>query len=654
MYSGAPSGSIYGRAARQPTHARHPVYQDTGGEANGLAVPRHPRGLSPTGRLAAGVLLTLCMIVLAPARPASAHALLLASDPPNGATLATSPRIARLWFSEEIAANFRSVRLVDSTGNPVAGVSVANGTGNPRLLVAQLPPLPPGAYGLVWQALSAADGHPTSGVVVFAVGRVAAGAVVAAGPAQSGTGGLDVLLRWLHVCLLAGLIGAIAVAWLLRSGPESGPVPGARRRLLGVAAVCAALGATVGVLELVEQSRRVAPTLSAGPDASPLDASPLAVAGRLVSASRWGELWIAREVVLVALVAVAFGLRAPVGRRRALPTAAGLLILAAVGLEALGSHAAALDSGRTAAVVAIAVHTLAACIWLGGVAALAVVAWPPRSGGLAVVRANVGRFTALALLSVGLVAATGLYSAGRQLDSAGSLVTTAYGRTLLVKTALLLVLLGFGLTNSRRPSRRLLALEAGTGIVLLLAVGILAETPPPRATAAPLRPAGRTVSGLAADLVVTVTVTPDQPGVNGFTVLVSSSRRPPPAPIEDVTLNLIVGGVTSPVPAQQLEPGRYFGTTAIDAPGPVRLIVVVQRSGAFVSIPVDWSVPSTARQRSGTGPFVPVVDALAIAILAVLLSAGGWWLLARRRGRGGHRDPEPVEARDRVAQGSPR
>jgi copper transport protein len=641
------------------------VYQDTGGEANGLAVPRHPRGLSPTGRLAAGVLLTLCMIVLAPARPASAHALLLASDPPNGATLATSPRIARLWFSEEIAANFRSVRLVDSTGTPVAGVSVATSAGNPRLLVAQLPPLAPGAYGLVWQALSAADGHPTSGVIVFAVGRAAAGALVAAGPGKSGTGGLDVLLRWLHVWLLAGLIGAIAVALLLRSGAEPGPVHGARRRLLGVAATCAALGAAAGGLELVEQARRVAPILPTGPDAS-----ALAAAGRLVTASRWGELWIAREVVLVALAAVVLGLRSGTGRRRTLPTAAGLLIVAAVGLEALGSHAAALDSGRTAAVVAIAVHTLAACLWLGGVAALAVVAWPPRSGGLAVVRANVGRFTTLALLSVGLVTATGLYSAGRQLDSAGSLVATPYGRTLLVKTALLLVLLGLGLANSglprsglvrrlagargaaeRLPSRRLLALEAGTGIVLLLAVGVLAETPPPRATPQPARPAGRTVSGLAADLVVTVTVTPDRPGVNGFTVLVSSSRRPPPAPIEDVALNLTAGGVTSPVPAQQLEPGRYFGTTAVDAPGPVRLTVVVQRSGAFVSIPVDWSVPATARQKSGTSPFVPVVDTLAIAILAVLLSAGGWWLTTRRRqARAAAPDAQP----EPVAQGSPR
>lgn len=679
------------------------MYQDTGGEANGVAVPRHPRGLSPTGRLAAGVLLTLCMILLAPARPAAAHALLLASDPPNGATLATSPRVARMWFSEEIAANFRSVRLVDSTGRPIAGVSLAAHSGNPRLLVAELPPLPPGAYGLVWQALSAGDGHPTSGVVVFAVGQAAAGSVVAAGnaadstagnaaddaggisagvsagPGRSASGVLAVLIRWLHLCLLAGLIGAVVVALMVQRGagsdhtdPEQAPVWRARRRLLGFAAGCAALGVAVGVIDLIEQARRVAPTLPPGSET----ALP-AVVGRLLTASRWGELWIAREAALLALAAVVLGLRAGTARRRRdLPVAAGLLVLTLAWLEALGSHAAALDSGRTAAVVAIAAHTLAACLWLGGVAALAVIAWPPGSGGIAIVRAILGRFTILAALSVGLVAATGLYSAGRQLDSAGSLVSTAYGRTLLVKTALLLVLLGLGLTNSdllrqrmaargaigKLPSRRLLALEAGACVVLLLAVGVLAETPP-RTTAQPVRPAGRTVSGLVADLVVTVTVTPDRPGVNGFTVLVSSSRRPPPAPIEDVTLNLTADGVTSPVPAQQLEPGRYFGTTAVDAPGPVRLTVVVQRHGTFISIPVDWSVPPTARPASGAGPFVPVVNGLAAVILGLLLSAGGWWLVRRRQQsrqqsrRQSRQDPDRVDAPDaqpdRVAQGSP-
>src|SRR6185437_15893389 len=98
------------------------------------------------------------------------------------------------------------------------------------------------------------------------------------------------------------------------------------------------------------------------------------------------------------------------------------LVAAAAWVEALGSHAAALDSGRTAALVADAVHALAACLWLGGVAALAVIVVPPRAGGSGVVRAGAGRFTVLALLSVGLVVATGLYGAGRELDSVGSLV----------------------------------------------------------------------------------------------------------------------------------------------------------------------------------------------------------------------------------------
>jgi hypothetical protein len=142
-------------------------------------------------------------------------------------------------------------------------------------------------------------------------------------------------------------------------------------------------------------------------------------------------------------------------------------------------------------------------------------------------------------------------------------------------------------------------------------------------------------------------------------VLVSSSRRPPPAPIEDVALNLTAGGVTSPVPAQQLEPGRYFGTTAVDAPGPVRLTVVVQRHGQFVTVPVDWSVPDAAAPgAAGGSPFVPVVNTLAAGILGVLLSAGAWWLLARRRRSRQEPDPGPVDAPgaqpDPVTQGSPR
>ncbi|MFD0578629.1 CopD family protein [Dactylosporangium darangshiense] len=99
------------------------------------------------------------------------------------------------------------------------------------------------------------------------------------------------------------------------------------------------------------------------------------------------------------------------------------------------------------------------------------------------------------MLSVGLVVATGLYNAGRQVDSVDTLLGSAYGRVLLIKSALLLVVGATGLVNSARlhgrvpsrwggragaatsPPRRLVAVEAAAGIVLLLVVGLLAETP---------------------------------------------------------------------------------------------------------------------------------------------------------------------------------
>jgi copper transport protein len=609
--------------------------------------------------LAGFVLGTLA--VLFPARPASAHAILIGSDPANGATLAQAPRTARLWFSEDIAAEFRSIRLVASNGTPVAGTHVVPDAANHRALTLEMPPLPPGTYGMVWQVLATADGHSTSGAVVFAVGRGSAGAVITTGETGTGTRWFDVVLRWLRVSLLAGLIGGLAVAGLILRRAPAGVVDEpllamrvqwARGRILAFAAACAGLGAVVSVVDLVAQAYRTAPA-AAG-------ATPTVIVYRLLTATRWGQLWLAREGVLLALTVIAVALwRRPHWRGGPAWAAIGVLILAAAAVEAIGSHAAGLDSARTAAIAADAVHVLTACLWLGAVAALALIVWPRAAGGTAVIRAVRGRFTPLAALSVAIVAVTGLYSAGREVDTPAALVTTPYGRTLLIKSGLLLAVGGIGLVNSGRlhrgsvrgagrasPSRRLLALEAGVGAVLLLAVGVLAETSPARATTAPVStPAvARTLSGSRADLIVTVTVTPNRPGINGFTVLVASSRRPPPAPIDGVALNLTADGITSPVPAQQIKAGSYFGTTTVDAAGPVRLTAMVQRAGTYVDVSVDWSVPAGAPPEAAPPHrLAPIVNALALAVLGTVLSIGCVWAVATRRNR-----------RDRAVVGGPR
>jgi len=430
----------------------------------------------------------------------------------------------------------------------------------------------------------------------------------------------------------------------------------ARRRLLAVAAGCAAAAAAIGVATLAEEGRRAA---AAGGDRTLFQA-----VSDLLTGTRWGELWLAREAALIALVAVILGIRSRLGEPRnrlstVRPVSAAVLVLAVACVEGLGSHSVALESARAAAVAAYSLHVLTALLWLGALPALVLVFFrrvaglPPRE----VVRACRGPFSALIVISVTVLVVTGLYGAGRQVPEPGQLLSTSYGRTLLLKTALLAVVGGFGLANSallhgrrvdRRgrlvsapgdaaPSRRLIIVEASAGAVLLAAAGLLAETAPPR-TAAPAVPLAepRAYDTTVHDLVVSVSATPNRPGVNGFTVLAASSRRPPPAPVDRVTLTLGRPGGSGALPLRQIEPGRYFGTGRLDSAGPITITAVIRRAGERLTVTMPWRVspaavpPTVAPQEHRLAPYL---NGAALCVLLLALSAGVQRIVVRRRRR---------------------
>jgi copper transport protein len=628
--------------------------------------------LARGGAIVGGV--TLAVLLLG--QPAAAHAVLVDSQPANGATLAQAPDTVVLRFSEDVTAGQSSARLVDGAGRDVAGARTAVDRVDRRRLIVALPRLPVGAYAVAWQVLTDNDGHRTGGLVVFNVGPTAP-AVAAAG---DGTGAqpLDVALRWLRLCLLGGLIGGLAVAGPVLgraasahpvTAPRIGAAPAdpaaplavairsARNRTLTFAATCAVLGALVGVADLAREAGRWA--VPGG--------SPAAVV-HLLTATGWGHLWIARETTLACLAALVLMLRSAahlpdrrVGHLVPSPAVGGF-VLAAVSVEALGSHAAAVTSGRTPAVIAHALHTLTACVWLGAVAALVLLIWPGTDAGReALIRACRRPFTRLAILSVGLVAVTGLYNAGRHVESVDALLTTAYGRALLVKSGLLLVTGGLGLANAARlhgrgparrrgsargaapraPLRGLLAVEAVVGVLLLLVVAVLAESPPaPQRTDAAAPAATVTRTGSAADLVVSVSMTPNGPGVETFTVLAASTRRPPPAPIDDVALEIATEGATTSVPLAQIAPGRYLGTGDLDAGSPVRLAAVVHRAGTRLAVGVGWSVTPQAAAQRPPDPrrrLAPIVNGMAMTLLGMGLATGVWWFATARSRRRGQR-----------------
>ena len=132
-----------------------------------------------------------------------------------------------------------------------------------------------------------------------------------------------------------------------------------------------------------------------------------------------------------------------------------ILALSIVWIQALGNHAAALGSGRTLAVVADGVHLLTACLWIGSLLAIALIVWPRWDSDATIDRSALVRACGTPVFpaccgQLCLVVATGLYSAGREVDTVGSVGTTTYGRTLLVKSVLVLAVVMLGGVNAAR------------------------------------------------------------------------------------------------------------------------------------------------------------------------------------------------------------
>jgi copper transport protein len=126
-------------------------------------------------------------------------------------------------------------------------------------------------------------------------------------------------------------------------------------------------------------------------------------------------------------------------------------------------------------------HTLAACVWLGGLVQLRTAV---RSG--AATAAQVVRYSNMALASVLVLIVTGTYAAYTEIGlSMEGLTSTTYGRLVLGKTALYVVLLGFGAINRQRlvpaletdwpnASRRLARFVGAELVLLVLVISLTA------------------------------------------------------------------------------------------------------------------------------------------------------------------------------------
>jgi len=416
------------------------------------------------GRLAA-VALACLALVLAVAGPAGAHTTLLFSNPAADGTVPTAPASITLIFDQPIGLTANTVRLSDANGRGVLVGRAAPIQGGRGVTAVPGSRLTSGVYTVTWQVL-ARDGDVMGGDYRFAVGPAAA-ALTGGRPGGVATKGLwpAALLRWLLFAGLAGYLGGLAADRLCRrrrATTATEPLPEPPRPWLLPAALTG-LAASVGLAALITG-----------------DGALISGLARLSP----GELVADRAGVLAAVELAGFGLAAVAALTRR-PAWGAWPLAAVIGAEALRAHPHSAQAGWGA--LATVVHLTAAAVWAGALIHVlrTVIAWhaAPRAG-----RMLLGAYARLALWLFVLVVAAGT-AAAVLVVPIGSLLTTAYGRVLLAKIALVAVASGLALAARQRlrpaanPSRGPLAparVEAITLVGVLGLTGLLTALPTPR------------------------------------------------------------------------------------------------------------------------------------------------------------------------------
>ena len=578
---------------------------------------------------------------------APAHTRLAASDPGGGAVLSRAPDAVRLRFSEPLAASLSRAHVLAPDGRAVAGAHVRVDRADPRVMIVRLPRLGRGAYSTLWTAVGTTDPHRARGLVVF---RVGPGAAPASTAPRDPPPLLAVLVRWVHFALLAGLIGALAVVGLvLRPARRGAAARRAEGRLLTLAAACGVTALALGVFLLPLQAL----VLMAWEPGSSVE---------LIGRTRWGRLWLAQEALLAAMVVAVILLRGaahPAPRHPRVPgvtpilapgpgvSVAAALAAALVVVRAADGHAADVPPHTALSVVVLALHTLAAAVWVGGIVALVVGLWPLRREDMRTVWAPFGR---LAAVSVGLLAVTGLYTAGRQVASVDALVTTLYGQGLGAKAVLLAVAGGFAALNMlvrrigarRVPRLRTLVIgEAAAGLVIILAAALMSSAPPargPEFDPAAAVPGSQTSGG--GDTLVTLSATPNRPGQNVLTAVVASTRRPDPPPPRGLDLRFVDRGTSAAM--REVAPGRFLLTgDQLSASGRSRIQAVVHRPGEpDRTVDFAWTTGSAPRSTTiSNRPLEPVLTSAAALLALAAAAAAAAFAVSRRRPRGPVFDP---------------
>lgn len=610
-----------------------------------------------------------------------AHADLVNSEPGDGAALERAPEQLRLYFSEPLEPGILTLEISAADRRRME-------TGPPRLsptdaqvVEVDLPAaFPTGTYTVAWRILSR-DSHTVRGVFAYTVGTgVAPGrpldlALPSSGPPFAA----EAATRWLTFLGLFVLLGGFAFPPLvlqpaLRRAGLTDPrlAEPALTRWTWLAWI--SLGGLLllsGVGLLLQASSTAGVPLAqvfSGPFVSPL-----------LTATRYGVLWLARVGLLLAAAGVLVWLGASSAPRPRLTWWAGAILTscALLTLSATG-HASAVPRQPTIAVAVDWLHVVAGGVWIGGLVWLTM-ALP------AILRALdaderrrllgqlVQRFSWLAGASVLAIVLSGAYAGTLYIPSADALLDTTYGAALSGKLILVAPLLLLGAVNllvlhprvrravaaghrrsqdpgAARTLRWLVLGEVLLATAVLGVTGVLAGLPPASSVVGGGRPYAE-VQRTPAGTPVTLSVRPNLAGENTISVEAAGQAVGVPSDVEGVRLTLLLldrqVGARQVVVPPTAEPGRFeVSGNHLSMPGRWDVQVTLQRSGRAeetTRFPLVVGEPPGASRPAISPGRIVLKAANGRTLFAALLVAASVLLLAgTRQPKGGWRRATPT------------
>ncbi len=558
------------------------------------------RGVTAAGGRLLALLAVMFAAAAALAPNASAHSVLIGTQPGSDAVVPESPHQVVLEFNEPVDTSLGSLRVLDGQGEQVDSGAVSQPLAT-EVAVGIDQELEPGTYTVAWRVVSA-DSDPISGAFVFHVLERGVGAANVSIDALTATSqAVDILFtagRFFDLALLLLVVGGSAVVVVALPAAEWR----VQRLLYGI------LAALAGALALVA----LANILLQGAAAGGLTLAD-AISWNLfttVLETRYGEVILIQSALAATLALTAFAIRHAEGQDRRPLVALTLALSAGLALTpSFSGHASTLGAlGLTSDVI----HVVSAALWTGGLAFMLLGLLLADEARWELAMSCVPRFSTMAVVSVVALITAGIISSYLQVRTWSALWETKYGLLILAKIALLLPLLALGAYNNRyavprckagimsvlerRRFLRVAGAELGIIVAIVAVTAVLINAEPARTELEMEAAMSEGEHGAMTDdemsgehkpfegmvelggTQATVIVDPAVPGDNTITIAFGPSAEPP----AEVT-------VSASLPTQQIGPLDFTAEPDPAQPGTYLI------EDASLSIAGDWELRVEAR-----------------------------------------------------------